>query len=153
MTEHALGLLVAMTLRMPAISAAAAEAGAVDALVDILGTSDNNRGANNSASGPAATASSSKSGGEKQSDALEPASAVFGVGVSTGRSVPVKAAVMRQGCMAVRNMVVRNPELRPQFLTKGAEDVLRQVKAKYPSVCGDVGLAALRDLGLNNYNS
>jgi hypothetical protein len=140
---------------MPDISAAAAEAGAVDALVEILGTNGNNRGGSNTASAAAAApiASSSKSVGEGQSGALEPASAVFGVGVSNGRSVPVKAAVMRQGCMAVRNMVVRNPELRPQFLTKGAEELLRQVKAKYPSACGDVGSAALRDLGLNNYNN
>jgi hypothetical protein len=49
-------------------------------------------------------------------------------------------------------MVVRNPELRPAFLAAGAEELLRSVKVLFPSSCKDVGSAALRDLGLDNYN-
>lgn len=57
-----------------------------------------------------------------------------------------------QCCLLLRNMVVRTPELRPSFLEKGAEDLLRAIKARHPSKCKDVGYAALRDLGLDNYN-
>lgn len=60
--------------------------------------------------------------------------------------------VQRQCCMALRNMSVRNPENRPAILEKGAEGLLRQAKTKHPKTCGDVGAAALRDLGLDNYN-
>ena len=45
----------------------------------------------------------------------------------------------------------RSPEVRAALLDKGAEGLLRQVKAAYPS-CADAGSAALRDLGLDNYN-
>lgn len=89
---------------MPDISAAAAEAGCMDAIVDAM--------------------------------AAQPAS----------------SAVQRQGCMAVRNMVVRNAELRPLFLEKGVEGLLRVAKRCHVRDCGDVGAAALRDLGLDNYN-
>lgn len=53
--------------------------------------------------------------------------------------------------MALRNMAVRCPELRPQLLERGAEPLLRSIKRAHPS-CADVGSAALRDLGLENYN-
>lgn len=42
--------------------------------------------------------------------------------------------------------------MRTVLLEKGAEGLLREVKAAYPS-CADAGAAALRDLGLDNYNS
>jgi hypothetical protein len=49
--------------------------------------------------------------------------------------------------------VVRNPELRPSFLDKGAETLLRGAKKAFPDQCRDVGSAALRDLGLDDYNA
>lgn len=49
-------------------------------------------------------------------------------------------------------MVARNPELRPAYLERGAEALLRAAKAAHPAACKDVGAAALRDLGLDNYN-
>jgi hypothetical protein len=49
-------------------------------------------------------------------------------------------------------MVARNPELRPGYLEKGVEPLLRAAKRAHPSSCKDVGAAALRDLGLDNYN-
>lgn len=42
--------------------------------------------------------------------------------------------------------------MRAVLLDKGAEGLLRRVKAAYPT-CSDAGSAALRDLGLDNYNS
>lgn len=60
--------------------------------------------------------------------------------------------VQRQGCMMIRNVVVRCPELRAGVLELGAEKVIRAAKSRWPDQCGDVGSAALRDLGLENYN-
>ncbi|KAK9915509.1 hypothetical protein WJX75_000068 [Coccomyxa subellipsoidea] len=59
--------------------------------------------------------------------------------------------VQRQACMALRNMVARNPELRPAVLEKGAEPFLRRAKVAHPATCDDVGAAALRDLGFDDY--
>lgn len=61
----------------------------------------------------------------------------------------IRALMPRQ----MRNMVVRNLELRPVFLGKGAEDAVRAAKRAHPKSCTDVGSAALRDLGLDNYNA
>jgi hypothetical protein len=47
---------------------------------------------------------------------------------------------------------VRNPELRPIVLDKGSEELVRMAKRLHPKTCGDVGAAALRDMGLDNYN-
>ena len=46
---------------------------------------------------------------------------------------------------------VRNTELRPVLLEKGAEAAVRMAKSAFPSTCKDVGSAALRDLGLEDY--
>ena len=61
------------------------------------------------------------------------------------------AAVMRQACQLVRNLVVRNTELRRPVLDRGVEPLLRGAK-KLPD-CDDVATAALRDLGLADYNA
>lgn len=65
---------------------------------------------------------------------------------------PGRAPVQRQACLLLRIMVARNTELRPVFLERGAETLLRAAKATHPASCRDVGSAALRDLGLDNYN-
>ena len=61
------------------------------------------------------------------------------------------ASVMRQACQLVRNLVVRNTELRRPMLDKGVEAVLRG--AKRLNECDDVATAALRDLGLSDYKA
>ena len=61
--------------------------------------------------------------------------------------------VQRQACMSIRNVVARNPELRPMVLDKGAEPLLRSAKTMFPQSCGDVGSAALRDLDIQDYNT
>lgn len=61
-------------------------------------------------------------------------------------------SVLRQGCMALRNIAGRSSEeVKEQVLAAGAERVVRASRLEYPSACQDVGSAALRDLGLNNY--
>jgi hypothetical protein len=160
--EQLLGLLVALVLRMPDIAAAAAEAGATDVLTEVLSAapamaveakvSSFAAAAANvvkvATNGDAANGSSADGDDSEQ----EIASKVFGVGSSGSSSSSTVAAVQRQACMAIRNMVVRNPELRPGFLEAGAEDLLRSVKLLFPGSCKDVASAALRDLGLDNYN-
>jgi armadillo repeat-containing protein 6 len=59
--------------------------------------------------------------------------------------------VMRQACQLIRNLVVRNPELRQPLLRKGLEPLLRSAKSLKD--CDDVAAAALRDLGFNDYNA
>ena len=61
-------------------------------------------------------------------------------------------AALRQGCMALRNIAGRLPEERHVILAAGAEKVVRNAKEMYPTACQDVGAAALRDFGLDNYN-
>jgi hypothetical protein len=160
-----LGLLVALVLRMPDIATAAAEAGATDVLTEVLSAAPAMaaeakvsssaaaaaaKGVKASANGDAANGNSSTADGDDNEQEI--ASKVFGVGSSGSSSSSTVAAVQRQACMAVRNMVVRNPELRPGFLAAGAEDLLRSVKLLFPGSCKDVASAALRDLGLDNYN-
>lgn len=69
------------------------------------------------------------------------------------KAMPASALVQRQACILMRNMVVRTTQLRPLFLEKGAEVLLRAAKKAHPRSCTDVGSAALRDLGLDNYNA
>lgn len=59
--------------------------------------------------------------------------------------------LLRQGCQFIRNAVSRNPELQQHFLDCNAEDLVREAQAKF-SECSDVAAAALRDLGLHDYN-
>ena len=66
---------------------------------------------------------------------------------------PVKLHVPVQACMALRNMVARSPQLRAVVLEKGCERHLRAAKAGHPATCADVGTAALRDLGFDDYNA
>ncbi|CAI5997117.1 unnamed protein product [Closterium sp. NIES-65] len=56
-----------------------------------------------------------------------------------------------QACQLLRNLAVRNPEHRPIMVEMGLEAVIRNVKSKHKS-CHDVCSAALRDMGLDNYN-
>lgn len=58
--------------------------------------------------------------------------------------------VIRQACQLFRNLVVRNTHLRSTVLDKGVEGVLRE--ARQLTDCRDVAVAALRDLGLEDYN-
>ena len=66
---------------------------------------------------------------------------------------PSSHPVQRQACMAVRNMGARNPELRPLLVERGLEDLVRRAKSAHPKQCGDVGAAALRDMGCDDYNN
>ena len=62
-------------------------------------------------------------------------------------------AATRQVCMALRNAAARSPELRPALLEAGAEELLRTTKQVFGQVCSEAAAAALRDLGVDNYNA
>ena len=55
--------------------------------------------------------------------------------------------VQRSGCLALRNLVSKNPELVAVIVEAGAEEPIRLARLTHP-VCDDVAFAALRDLGL-----
>ncbi len=86
-----------------------------------------------------------------------------------------KPGVQRQSCLAIRNIVARNPDLRSVALEEGLEPLIRSIRINHPRygsgrlrlvaacadkvlsavwshvcVCSvaDVASAALRDLGL-----
>jgi hypothetical protein len=43
--------------------------------------------------------------------------------------------------------------VRAALLERGAEGLVRGVRAAYPAACAEAGAAALRDLGLDDYKS
>lgn len=60
--------------------------------------------------------------------------------------------VQRQACIAFRNLVSRCKEHRKELLAIGVEGSIRQAKRNFPAACQDVGAAALRDLGCEEYD-
>ncbi|KAK6946150.1 hypothetical protein RJ641_013694 [Dillenia turbinata] len=65
---------------------------------------------------------------------------------------PGASQMQRNSCMMIRNLVVRNPENRTLLLNNGIEKIIRRTKETHES-CKDAAAAALRDLGLDNYNA
>ncbi|KAH6825934.1 ARM repeat superfamily protein [Perilla frutescens var. hirtella] len=65
---------------------------------------------------------------------------------------PQSDQLQRSSCFMIRNLVVRNPENRKLLLANGIEQVIRRAKQSHKS-CKDAATDALRDLGLDNYNS
>ncbi|KAI5577119.1 hypothetical protein BDE02_09G093200 [Populus trichocarpa] len=59
--------------------------------------------------------------------------------------------LQRNSCLMIRNLVVRNPENRT-LLSHGIEKFIRRAKVNHET-CKDAATDALRDLGLDNYNS
>ena len=67
-------------------------------------------------------------------------------------ALPDAAGVQRQGCLLLRNAAARSAPARDAALAAGAEALARRAKRAHPGPCGDVGAAALRDLGLPDYH-
>ncbi|GMH16226.1 hypothetical protein Nepgr_018067 [Nepenthes gracilis] len=65
---------------------------------------------------------------------------------------PTAQQLQRNACLMIRNLAVRNPENRTILLSSGIETAIRKAKEVHGS-CKDPATDALRDLGLNNYNS
>ena len=161
--EQALGLLVSLTLRNPDACPAAVEAGCARAAADVLRSEFS--------SGPS---SSKKQDGDDENAApcssSSKSSSSNGKGNFSSSSAPSTTAfsrnphqwAQRQACAAIRNLVSRNPELRPVLLSWSSgeqgdngdkiEPLLREARDRYPDACGDVGAAALRDLGCDDYD-
>mmetsp|Transcript_6902 Transcript_6902/g.23754 ORF Transcript_6902/g.23754 Transcript_6902/m.23754 type:complete len:505 (-) Transcript_6902:571-2085(-) len=68
-------------------------------------------------------------------------------------SYPDKPKLLRQCCLLVRNSAVRSAKVREVLLKGGMEAVVRRVKERHADQCGDVCAAALRDMGLADYNA
>jgi len=68
------------------------------------------------------------------------------------QNFPQVPNLQRQASMLLRNAVARSKDLLgPKILALGAEKLLVQAKINH-KMCVDVGSAALRDLGCDNYN-
>ncbi|KAH1120327.1 hypothetical protein J1N35_003487 [Gossypium stocksii] len=65
---------------------------------------------------------------------------------------PAAQPMQRSSCLMIRNLVVRNPENRTLLLNNGIDKFIRKAKENHES-CKDAATDALRDLGLDNYNS
>ncbi|CAN8327370.1 unnamed protein product [Cochlearia groenlandica] len=65
---------------------------------------------------------------------------------------PTAAQMQRNACNMIRNIAVRNAENRTILLANGIEKLIRNAKANN-EICKASATDALRDLGLDNYNS
>ncbi|XP_050233745.1 uncharacterized protein LOC126682192 [Mercurialis annua] len=65
---------------------------------------------------------------------------------------PSAPQLQRNCCLMIRNLVVRNPENRTLLLSHGIERIIRSAKQSHET-CKEAATDALRDLGLDNYNS
>ncbi|KAF8112337.1 hypothetical protein N665_0065s0108 [Sinapis alba] len=65
---------------------------------------------------------------------------------------PAAAQMQRNACNMIRNIAVRNAENRKILLANGVEKLIRSAKANN-EICRASATDALRDLGLDNYNS
>ena len=161
--EQALGLLVALTLRNPDACAAAVESGCVRAAADVLRSGAGVLSGSSSSSKEEQTddddddddgenAAPASSSSDDKSDPSSSAAAATAAPAPFTRN-PHQWA-QRQACAAIRNVVSRSLELRPAVLSPGqggVEPLLRAARDRYPEACGDVGAAALRDLGCDDY--
>nr|XP_043621206.1 armadillo repeat-containing protein 6 [Erigeron canadensis] len=68
------------------------------------------------------------------------------------KKFPEAYQLQKNSCLMVRNLVARNAENRSLLLSNGIERIIRNAKENHKS-CRDAATAALRDLGLDNYNS
>ncbi|GAV61371.1 zf-C3HC4 domain-containing protein [Cephalotus follicularis] len=69
---------------------------------------------------------------------------------------PAAEQLQRNSCLMIRNLAVRNPEIRQGLqtllLNNGVEMIIRKAKEKHQT-CKAAATDALRDLGLDNYNT
>ena len=157
--EQALGLLVALTLRNPDACAAAVEAGCVRAAADVLrsgpsGSKDEAEDDHDDGENAAPPSSTNEKKSNSNSNSNSSSSSPPTAAAAAFSRNPHQWA-QRQACAAIRNVVSRSLELRPLLLSPGqggVEPLLRRARDRYPAACGDVGAAALRDLGCDDYD-
>ena len=65
---------------------------------------------------------------------------------------PDKPKLMKQCCMLLRNCAVRSAKIKQLMQKQGMETHLRQIRERHAKTCTDVASAALRDMGVDNYN-
>ncbi|KAL9691428.1 hypothetical protein QQ045_011850 [Rhodiola kirilowii] len=65
---------------------------------------------------------------------------------------PDVSQLQKSSCLMIRNLTARNPENRTILLNNGIEKLIRKAKETHHS-CKNAATDALRDLGLDNYNS
>lgn len=150
---QALGLLTNLTLRNPEASTRAVECGCSDAVLSTMQgllDSKENRA-------PAAE----RQGCMACRNIVSRSAGAWGTGRRLTQSPELLFAAEQVAWPALHPhrtahwpmpLPCRCPELRPLLLERGAESLLRRIKRTYPA-CQDAASAALRDLGLDNYNA
>ncbi|KAL7591982.1 hypothetical protein Lser_V15G34510 [Lactuca serriola] len=68
------------------------------------------------------------------------------------KKFPEASQLQKYSCLMIRNLVARNTENRSILLNNGIEKMIRNAKESHKS-CREAGTDALRDLGVENYNS
>ena len=63
-----------------------------------------------------------------------------------------KPKLMKQCCMLLRNSAVRSPKVKDLLRKQEMEKHVRQIQEKHNTICKDIASAALRDMGIENYN-
>ncbi|QDZ21557.1 hypothetical protein HOP50_06g40840 [Chloropicon primus] len=63
-----------------------------------------------------------------------------------------KPKLMKQCCMLLRNCAVRSAKVKALLLKAGMEKQVRAIQEQHQKICNDVAIAALRDMGVENYN-
>jgi len=64
-----------------------------------------------------------------------------------------KPKLMRQVCMLLRNAAVRSSRVKDLLRKSDMEKHVRAIQQQHQATCHDVALAALRDMGVENYNA
>ncbi|KAL8060533.1 hypothetical protein ABFX02_02G030800 [Erythranthe guttata] len=72
--------------------------------------------------------------------------------VQAMQKFPESDLLQRHSCFMIRNLVARNLENRKILLAIGIEELIRRAKQRHKG-CKDAATDALRDLGVDNYNS
>lgn len=72
--------------------------------------------------------------------------------IQSMQKFPAAQQMQKNACFMIRNLVARNAENRIILLANGIEKTIRKAKENHES-CKDAATDALRDLGLDNYNS
>ena len=63
-----------------------------------------------------------------------------------------KPKLMKQVCMLLRNAAVRSSKVKDLLRKADMEKHVRAIQQQHTSMCKDVASAALRDMGIENYN-
>ena len=150
LVEQALGLVTALALRNPAASEAAVAAGCVPAIVAAL------TGPVGGGAGAVEVEVEVEVVEDEEDENAHPAPPAASSTTPSTAATKAHQWALRQACAATRNLASRAAPDGPVLAALSSArltPLLRAARRRYPDACGDVGAAALRDLGVEDYNA